>query len=895
MQKYEIMRFNIKKKEESFEKMFEDAVPVQQPATTVQQPQTTQAPIQQPAQTKTEKPKDTKEDKLERMKQYNEYWNFERNYHFNSQIDSAIKKINTNYGFGKEEEKKLLKDIIEKICGKAAKYIGLSWDFYKNNEEYLFYFYKTNDPDKDAKIKIPYNFKFSNLHQKLLDWFLEDKERPLKKQQEVSKNNKPKQPSIKVVKESFVHQSMEITEDDLIESKEIIGRDAFREAYENFAFSNFKLFNSDENFLLYGPKGTLISKPNMTTLFYGGFIKTHDNCSGSLYVACYINFKDEDCFSLMISFGFMRNDCEKIYSNPPSWLLTTDGQFEEIGSKQPSLRPNFYLGHFMKKEGNHFKDNMNLPYSIKNLKLVQRITRTFCKNAWPQFLANLPSEVDTYEKKHNVFKYELREFFKKYFEPEFGLNESFVHQTEEKTEVETESQISFEEIVSKQLLQKIEKLDIENWDEVSMEDLVKYTKKVGIKRAELLLSRLDDERFVENINVLIDNFSNRILRMTILDIVLNDYGQIYIPNKFFSSKDDKWAEVEVWRKEECDEYVQQNGVDYLSGATDNETWWNIYGEAAFPNGRDEDPDFEYIRDQIYNNPNSDSNFAYFYSSYDGSDWYNYYEGDEYIIIRLNVERLDFNINESFVHQTEEKTEVETVSEYTDNWHRMVFEICHTLWEKQDQVSLKGIGSVCCVHGPGHPGFGKSMKFVYPESVDYADNFEPRIDDNCTFIVNFSNAPYLFIAPSEKDFDYIVSTTNVDDLFRKCNTIDFITKVYNIVVGGMNESFVHQTIEQNEKEFVSDIEDGYMNLENVIINMLKEKHTTSHTFEGNIPYVYYTEPGTDNAVYGLVHDISVDSTYKSNLYLFIDGEKTVQFDDLCPEYREKIFKRIREEI
>lgn len=144
---------------------------------------------------------ETKEDKIDRLKKYNEYWNFEKNYHYNSKIDSTIADINKNYASVKKSEQiKLMKDVINQICGTAAKYLGLSWDMI-GDEKYLFGFYETNGSKNHMQILIPYDFKFSALKQKLLDWFLKKKE-PVQKGMDDAIGTKPKKPSIKMV-ESF--------------------------------------------------------------------------------------------------------------------------------------------------------------------------------------------------------------------------------------------------------------------------------------------------------------------------------------------------------------------------------------------------------------------------------------------------------------------------------------------------------------------------------------------------------------------------------------------------------------------------------------------------------------------------------------------------------------------
>ena len=144
---------------------------------------------------------ETKEDKIDRLKKYDEYWNFEKNYHYNSQIDSTIADINQNYASVKKSEQiKLMKDVINQICGTAAKYLGLSWDMI-GDDKYLFGFYETNGSKNHMQILIPYDFKFSALKQKLLDWFLNKKE-PVQKGMNDVIETKPKKPSIKIV-ESF--------------------------------------------------------------------------------------------------------------------------------------------------------------------------------------------------------------------------------------------------------------------------------------------------------------------------------------------------------------------------------------------------------------------------------------------------------------------------------------------------------------------------------------------------------------------------------------------------------------------------------------------------------------------------------------------------------------------
>ena len=150
---------------------------------------------------------ETKEDKIDRLKKYDEYWNFEKNYHYNSKIDSTIADINKNYASVKKSEQiKLMKDVINQICGTAAKYIGLSWDMI-GDDKYLFGFYETNGSKNHMQILIPYDFKFSALKQKLLDWFLKKKESSEGGMDAIIQT-KPKKPSIKVV-ESFVKKTSE--------------------------------------------------------------------------------------------------------------------------------------------------------------------------------------------------------------------------------------------------------------------------------------------------------------------------------------------------------------------------------------------------------------------------------------------------------------------------------------------------------------------------------------------------------------------------------------------------------------------------------------------------------------------------------------------------------------
>lgn len=195
-----------------------------------------------------QKPSNTKDDKLDKLKQYNEYWNFEKNYHYNSKIDSIIKKINQNYSFDKKEQTKLMKDIINQICGKAATYLGLSWDMI-GDEKYLFGFYETNGSKNHMKILIPYDFKFSSLKQKMLDWFL--------KKQESKEGNMDidKKPSIKVV-ESFTRKTSKKSTSEVIDKSQLdIPYDsAISEIDKIFKFLDVTDAH-DGNTLLYGAKG----------------------------------------------------------------------------------------------------------------------------------------------------------------------------------------------------------------------------------------------------------------------------------------------------------------------------------------------------------------------------------------------------------------------------------------------------------------------------------------------------------------------------------------------------------------------------------------------------------------------------------------------------------------
>ncbi len=125
--------------------------------------------------------KNTKADKLKYMAQFSEFNEFEKDYR--EQYGELWKNA-------KQYNAKQQTEIINITIGKAAMHLGLLWDWIRD-DRYLFGFYRKGSNNKDMIIKVPYDFKFKTLHDKIMDWYKKIKD---------GKNQK--KPSI-VVNETF--------------------------------------------------------------------------------------------------------------------------------------------------------------------------------------------------------------------------------------------------------------------------------------------------------------------------------------------------------------------------------------------------------------------------------------------------------------------------------------------------------------------------------------------------------------------------------------------------------------------------------------------------------------------------------------------------------------------
>lgn len=124
-------------------------------------------------------PKETMDDKIEFLKQFDEYWDFEKNFKYNSTFDTTFKKVSKEVGLDKDQMIDVMRELIGTIVGDAAEAIGLNWKII-NDGRYLFGFYK-KDNDNMPVLVVPYEFKFSNVKDKLLDWLAKEKKGDKKK------------------------------------------------------------------------------------------------------------------------------------------------------------------------------------------------------------------------------------------------------------------------------------------------------------------------------------------------------------------------------------------------------------------------------------------------------------------------------------------------------------------------------------------------------------------------------------------------------------------------------------------------------------------------------------------------------------------------------------------
>lgn len=93
-------------------------------------------------------------------RKFPQYWEAERYY------KPAYQKIWDSRGSydGKDDE------IVHEAVGKFAEKLGLKWDWIRD-PYYLFGFYPANANKNDMQIKVPYDFKFTNVHTKCIQWF----------------------------------------------------------------------------------------------------------------------------------------------------------------------------------------------------------------------------------------------------------------------------------------------------------------------------------------------------------------------------------------------------------------------------------------------------------------------------------------------------------------------------------------------------------------------------------------------------------------------------------------------------------------------------------------------------------------------------------------------------
>ena len=93
-------------------------------------------------------------------RKFPQYWEAERYY------KPAYQKIWDSRGSydGKDDE------IVHEAVGKFAEKLGLKWDWIRD-PYYLFGFYPANANKNDMQIKVPYDFKFTTVHTKCIQWF----------------------------------------------------------------------------------------------------------------------------------------------------------------------------------------------------------------------------------------------------------------------------------------------------------------------------------------------------------------------------------------------------------------------------------------------------------------------------------------------------------------------------------------------------------------------------------------------------------------------------------------------------------------------------------------------------------------------------------------------------
>lgn len=172
-------------------------------------------------------PKETMDDKIDFLKQFKEYWEFEKNFRYNSTFDTAFKKITKEIGLNQDQMVDVMKDLIDEIIGKAANAIGLEWHLI-NDGEYLFGLYKKGN-DKRPVVLVPYDFKFSTVKDKVLDWLVKQKK------------NTQKKPKIQLVESlsSKVKGKFSSRRDGYVENVSLLDRETACQIIQKFASEKY--------------------------------------------------------------------------------------------------------------------------------------------------------------------------------------------------------------------------------------------------------------------------------------------------------------------------------------------------------------------------------------------------------------------------------------------------------------------------------------------------------------------------------------------------------------------------------------------------------------------------------------------------------------------------------
>jgi len=172
-------------------------------------------------------PKETMDDKIDFLKQFKEYWEFEKNFRYNSTFDTAFKKVTKEIGLDQDQMIDVMKDLIDEIIGKAANAIGLEWHLI-NDGEYLFGLYKKGN-DKRPVVLVPYDFKFSSVKDKVLDWLVKQKKNEFKK------------PKIQLVESlsSRIKDKFDAGKDEYIENVASLDRETAYQIIQKFASENY--------------------------------------------------------------------------------------------------------------------------------------------------------------------------------------------------------------------------------------------------------------------------------------------------------------------------------------------------------------------------------------------------------------------------------------------------------------------------------------------------------------------------------------------------------------------------------------------------------------------------------------------------------------------------------